>query len=288
MNDQALALRQIVSNIKNQRAREPGTGARVIAVTSGKGGVGKSSFTVNLALSLCKKGLRVLIMDADFGLANVDVLLGLTPPYDLSHIISREKEVRDVIAEGPHGLRFLSGGSGVQELIHLSQDKLDALMGNLLQLEDSADIILIDTGAGITQNIMRLIDSSQEVVVITTPEPTAIMDAYALVKSLAEENKDVRLRLVVNKADSVREAENTLSKFAGVVRLYLKVDLEELGYILADPAVGQAVRLQQPFLLSYPRSTAARNIEHIAWKLMSAAPEKNSGLREFFQRLTKR
>lgn len=289
MNDQASALRQIVQNIKKQRARAPGEGARVVCVTSGKGGVGKTSFTVNLAISLAKKGLRVLIVDADFGLANVDLVMGVTPQYDLSHVIRHEVDIKDVIVEGPGGVRIVSGGSGVLELLNLTETQLANVVDRLLTIEDIADVVLFDTGAGVNPNILRLIEASEEVIVITTPEPTAIMDAYALVKTVHAHGSETKIRLVVNRAESVAEAEDTMAKFAAVVRLYLKVEVEEFGYVLADPIVSRAVRLQRPFVMSFPKSQAARDIDAITWKFMNVNPDsENKGLKGFINNLMNR
>ncbi|MDR0381823.1 MAG: MinD/ParA family protein [Oscillospiraceae bacterium] len=289
MNDQAGALRQIVANIKGQRARAPGTGARVVVVTSGKGGVGKTNVTVNLALALSRKGLRVLIFDADFGLANVDVVLGVTPAYDLAHVVRYRGDIRDAVCDGPYGVRFISGGSGVRELIRLSAARLAELLDNLLQLDDMADVVLLDTGAGVSDHILSMVGAAQEVVVVTTPEPTSIMDAYALIKFLTERAESgPRVRLVVNRADSEGEAADTLRKVAAVVRLYLRTEIEEMGFILSDPAVSRAVRLQRPFVLSFPQSAAARNIETLAWRFMGTEPERRPGLRAFFTRMAGR
>lgn len=290
MNDQASALRQIVQTIKHQRPRRSGEGARVVCVTSGKGGVGKTSFTVNLAIALSKKGLRTLVVDADFGLANVDVMMGVTPVLDFSHVINYQKDIMDVIFDAPGGVKIISGGSGVAELMNLSETQLANMVENLLSLDDIADVILFDTGAGVNQNIMRIITSSDEVIVITTPEPTAIMDAYALVKAVSKSETTARIRLVVNRAESAAEGEDTLAKFAGVVRLYLKIELETLGYVLADPSVSKAVRLQHPFMLSFPKSQAARSMEAITWKFMNLEPEadRKNGLRGFLNNLIRK
>lgn len=285
MNDQASALRQIVQNIKNQRSRLPDEGARVVCVTSGKGGVGKTNFAVNLAISLSKKGLRTLIIDSDFGLANVDVVMGVNPEFDLSHVVNFKKEIKDVIFDGPNGVRIVSGGSGVFELLTLPETRLASIVDNLLALEDLADVIIFDTGAGVNANVLKLISSSQETIVVTTPEPTAIMDAYALIKTVLQDQQDVRMRLVVNKAENIIEAEDALSKFSAVVRLYLQAEMEPLGYILSDSSVSKAVRLQRPFVLSFPKSVAAKNMETITWKFMNldAVPDKQ-GLRGFLDR----
>jgi flagellar biosynthesis protein FlhG len=290
MNDQASALRKIVQNIKRQRNRAEGEGARIVSVTSGKGGVGKTSFTVNLALSLSKKGLRVLIVDADFGLSNVDVVMGVTPQYDLSSVVRHQMEVKDIICDGLLGVRIVSGGSGVTELLNLTEAQLRSLMDRLLALEDTADVIIFDTGAGVNKNILRMVAASHEVVVVTTPEPTAIMDAYALVKAIVGNGSGAKMRLVVNRAEEAREALDTLHKFAEVVRLYLGVEMEELGYVLTDPVVSRAVKLQKPFVISYPKSTAAKNIDSITWKFLNVEPEDATaqGLRGFFRNLMNR
>ncbi|MDR1692655.1 MAG: MinD/ParA family protein [Oscillospiraceae bacterium] len=286
MKDQASALRQIVDNLRKQRTREPGEGARIICVTSGKGGVGKTSISVNLGISLAKKGLRVLLFDADFGLSNIDVMLGVSPQYDLSYVLRGQKKIGEIIAEGPGGINFVSGGSGMNVLLNMSEIQLSAVIDNLVLLEDAADIIIFDTGAGVNPLIMRMIRSSQETIVVTTPEPTAIMDAYALVKSIAADTPDGALRLLVNRAESSAEAEATLQKFVAVVKLYQKTDMDLLGYVLDDPSVSRGVRIQQPFVLSYPRCAATRNIETIAWKLLDRQPETAStGIRGFLGRL---
>ncbi|MCL2082108.1 MAG: MinD/ParA family protein [Oscillospiraceae bacterium] len=278
MKDQASALRQIVGNLKKQRDERPSEqGARLICVTSGKGGVGKTSIAVNLAISLVKKGLRVLLMDADFGLSNVDLMMGVSPPFDLSHVLSGKKQMRDVVAQGPGGVQVVAGGSGMRSLIQMTETQLVDIMGVLVSLEDIADMIILDTGAGITPLIMRMIRASQEAIVITTPEPTAIMDSYALVKSLASGKSDTQLRLIVNRARSAEEGEAAIQKFLAVVRLYLKNEIVSLGYLLNDTSVEKGVRQQQPFVLSYPRSVAAKNIEEIAWKLMGATPNQTPG-----------
>jgi flagellar biosynthesis protein FlhG len=286
MKDQASALRQMVDNLKKQRMREPGDGARVLCVTSGKGGVGKTSISVNLGISLVKKGLRVLLVDADFGLSNIDVMLGISPQYDLSYVLRGQKKIRDVIAEGSGGVRFVSGGSGLNELLNMSEIQLATIIDNLLLLEDTADIIIFDTGAGINPLIMRMIRASAETIIVTTPEPTAIMDAYALIKSITKYSPECALRLIVNRAESVSEAEDTLQKLIGVVSLYQKAEIDPLGYVLNDPAVPRGVRSQQPFVLSNPRSAAARNIEAIAWNLLERKPEpQESGLQAFLHKI---
>jgi flagellar biosynthesis protein FlhG len=172
------------------------------------------------------------------------------------------------------------------ELLNMTELQLSAIIDNLMLLEDTADVIFFDTGAGVNPLILRMIHASAETIIVTTPEPTAIMDAYALVKSITKYAPDCELRLLVNRAESVAEAEETLQKFMTVVRLYQKTEIDPLGYILNDPAVSRAVRIQQPFVQSYPRSAATRNVEAIAWNLLDRKPElPQSGLKTFLSKV---
>ena len=181
MMDQAENLRNMIrkqnqNNIKN---------ARVIAITSGKGGVGKSNLSVNLALELTRMGKKVIILDADFGLANVEVMFGVIPEYNLSDLMFKGKEIKDIITEGPEGVGFISGGSGIANLINLDQEQVKRLVGKMTDLEELADVIIIDTGAGIAPSVMEFLLASPETIIVTTPEPTSVTDSYALLKALS-------------------------------------------------------------------------------------------------------
>jgi flagellar biosynthesis protein FlhG len=278
MMDQAERLRQMVATIKNRRE-----GARFITVTSGKGGVGKSSFTLNFAIALARKNYRVLVIDADFGLANLDLMSSITPVYDLTAVLKRYKRLRDIIMEGPAGIGIVSGGSGVSDLIRMNEFQLERIMGELMQLDDIADVILFDTGAGITNNILRLLRSSNDVILVTTPEPTAIMDAYALLKTVSTMEHGCRIRLVVNKADTIQEADATLQNLEKAASAYLGMQIERLGCIPTDPNAVKAVKEQTPLLTAYPTSPASLSVSQIARRFMELPnePEKN-GVRRFF------
>lgn len=268
----------MVATIKNRRE-----GARFITVTSGKGGVGKSSFTLNFAIALSRKNYRVLIIDADFGLANIDLMSSITPKYDLTSVLRRTKRLRDIIVEGPCGVGVVSGGSGVNDLIKMNEFQLERIMGELTQLDDIADVIIFDTGAGINNNILRLLRSSNDAIVVTTPEPTAIMDAYALLKTVSTMEHGCRIRLVVNKADTLQEAESTLQNLERAASAYLGMKIERLGSIPTDAAAVKSVKEQTPLMLAYPGSSAAQGINVIARRFMElpAEPEK-TGVRRFF------
>lgn len=269
----------MVATMRNQRE-----GARFITVTSGKGGVGKSSFTLNFAIALSRKHYRVLVIDADFGLANIDLMSSLTPVYDLTAVLRRHKKLRDIIMEGPAGIGVVSGGSGVSELIRMNEFQLERIMNELIQLDDVADVILFDTGAGINSNILRLLRSSNDVILVTTPEPTAVMDAYALLKSVNTMEHACRIRLVVNKAESSQEADGTMNNLEKAASAYLGMQIERLGAIPRDPAAVKAVKEQSPLMLAYPDSPSAQAVSAIARKFMElpAEPDRN-GVRRFFK-----
>jgi len=288
MQDQAAQLRQIASKLRQSREQKQKSKTRLVTVTSGKGGVGKTNFSVNLALSLAKRGFRVVIIDADFGLANVNVVLGVSTKYDLTHVLNDEKTIFEVMTEGPGGIKFISGGAGFSDVFELSREDVEKYIEKLMVLEDVADIIIIDTGAGINEGILNFIKASHDIILVTTPEPTALMDAYALVKTVAHQDFDVNFRLVVNMAHSVREAENTITNFKTLAKTYLGLDIDPLGYLIYDKAVSEAVRQQTPYIYSFPKSEVAKNMQNIVLKFLDEPADnyyKNSFsrfLRNFF------
>lgn len=297
MRDQAERLREIISNIRapKEGARIEGgfqerkSGSRVIAITSGKGGVGKTNFTVNLGIKFAQMGLRVVIIDADLGLANVDVIMGKMSKYSLSDVINSNRDILDILEEGPDGVRFISGGSGVQELIKLNKTQLVDLLMKLGKLDDEADVILIDTGAGLSENVLSFVHAAREVILVTTPEPTSITDAYALIKTITYKDRNKNIKIVINRADNAAEAFNILDKLNIVTEKFLGIKLQKLGYILNDSCVSKAVKMQQPFVISFNKSEATRNLSDIAVTLMDNKelnPASVSGIKMFISRLT--
>jgi flagellar biosynthesis protein FlhG len=284
MREQISKLRDLVEQQKKKPA------ARVLAVSGGKGGVGKTSFTVNFAIALSQRGKRVLIIDADFGLANIDVMLGVSVLNDLSSVINGQKELRDIVAQGHQGVKFISGGSGVIDLIRLDEAKVLRLISRLGQLDDLADIILFDTSAGISDIVMRLVRSSNEAFIVTTPEPTAIMDAYALIKTLDRYRETPPLHLVVNMVATSREGKEMLQGFTRVVGKNMDVQIDRMGYILRDPTVVQAIRAQVPFLVGFPGCMAAQNIQDIAARYLDVpgTEHKGQGISQFLNRFLRR
>ncbi len=278
--DQASRLRQLI-----ERNQGVGKGARVVSVASGKGGTGKSVLAVNLAVALRRMGQRVLVLDCDFGLANVDLMLGASARRNLAHVLSGEIMINDAVQEGVEGVRFLSGGSGVEALVHMHEKAAAAMTDSLLQLEQDADIILLDTGAGVNDTVMRLIQASHESVIITTPEPTALMDAYALLKRLNLMGTRLpALRLVINRVENSREAQETLRALPSLAMRFLNLNIEPLGSIAFDPSVPSAIKRQTPLLLAYPGSAAARDIQKIAQLFMGIQATPRTGLSSFFRR----
>ncbi|HPW42137.1 MAG TPA: MinD/ParA family protein, partial [Bacillota bacterium] len=289
-------LREIISSIKNYKDEEKRTGiltdkpgSRVIAVTSGKGGVGKTNFTVNLGIKFAQMGLRVVIIDADLGLANVDVVMGKMSKYNLSDVINSNKNILEILEEGYEGVKFVSGGSGVQELVKLNRTQLVDLLMKLGRLDEEADIILIDTGAGLSENVISFVHAAREVILVTTPEPTSITDAYALIKTITHKDKTKNIKVVVNRADNAAEAFNILDKLNVVTQKFLGVKLHKLGYILNDTCVTKAVKIQQPFVISFARSEASKNMNDIALTLMDnkeLSPSSVSGIKMFINKLS--
>ncbi len=261
--DQAEKLRNIVREQEAIRS-----GARMITVTSGKGGVGKSSVSVNLAIQLQKLGHKVFIFDADFGLANVEVMFGAVPKYNLSDVIFRGKQIEDILIDGPMGIKFVSGGSGIAELSNLTKENVRFLSSKLARLETMADIIIVDTGAGISDTVIEFVKSSREVLLVTTPEPTSITDSYALLKALARrenfDRKYTTIHLLANKADNVVEGRIVYNKLELVAEKFLDMKLNFLGYIPNDSYVMKAVMQQKPVSVVYENSKAARAFLHLA------------------------
>lgn len=288
--DQAEQLRNIV-----KRHSMPGQFARVITVTSGKGGVGKSNLSVNLGIQLSKMGKRVIILDADFGLANVEVMLGIRPKYNLADIIYGNKKLQEIITKGPENLMFISAGSGIQELTNITKGQIDFLNQKLYELDEIADIIIIDTGAGITDSVLEFVMASAEVLLVITPEPTSITDAYALLKVLNKRGDfnsgATSIKMIANRIGSQEEGRSLYNKMNLVVQKFLTLKLDYLGGIPQDSNVTRAVMQQKPYSVLYPNSPSSRAISALAEALYYDVPVSSLGQRgitHFFSSLLHR
>jgi flagellar biosynthesis protein FlhG len=292
LEDQAEKLRKLVGNLNSREAAKPSlprtSQCRVIAVTSGKGGVGKTNITVNLALALSRKGLKVLLMDADMGLANVDVLFGIIPKHTLVSVLNGQKTLKEIIVEGPEGVRIVASGSGgVQELADLNESQRNKFLQALMELQHESDVILVDTGAGLHRNVLAFAIAAEEVLIVTTPEPTALMDAYGMMKVLHREKKDPVIRVLVNMASGQQEADEAGNKMVVLTKRFLNLDVEYVGFIPRDPAMIRAVKSQKPILLTSTISPASAAIHRLTERLLSGKPKNENGqLLHFFKKVT--
>ncbi|MGE5552322.1 MAG: MinD/ParA family protein [Betaproteobacteria bacterium] len=296
--DQAERLRELVAASEARRPqllgrpgyylapdseRTPRT--RVLTIASGKGGVGKTNLVVNLGIALAQRGLRVGILDADLGLANIDIVLGMVPPYNLVHVLRGEKGIAEIMVRGPEGIQVFAGGSGVYELANVGQWHLDRFIAGLRELDGELDVCLIDTGAGIGRQVMSFVDAAQEAVIVTTPEPTAVTDAYGLVKMVSLHNQEATVQIVVNMADNQAEGRAIFERLRAVSRRFLGLEIAYLGAVERDGAVTKAVREQRPFVLASPHSRAAKAVQRLAEALTASAPERPQGLGGIFQKM---
>lgn len=279
--DQAQKLRDLVL----AASETPVKTARVLAVTSGKGGVGKTNISVSLALAAAAEGRNVVILDGDLGLANVDVIFDIQPSYNLSHVISGEVPVQDALIQAPGGVRVLPGAAGMTRMADMSSPEHRLFLKSLEFLERETELIIVDTGAGISRRVIDFCVASGEVLVVTTPEPTAIADAYAMIKVLGQAEPTLRLWLLVNMAGNRMEAEQILDRIIVLSERFLGMQVMRAGYVVADPRVPHAVRRRIPFALAYPSSQASACIAEVAKTLALGDPEPGTG-KGFFRRMT--
>jgi flagellar biosynthesis protein FlhG len=256
---------------------------RVLAVASGKGGVGKTNVSVNLGVAFSAMGRRAMLLDADLGLANVDVLLGLKTPYNLSHLLSGERELEEIIVSAPGGLRIVPASSGVAQLANLSPAQHAGIIGAFSSLVEEVDVLVVDVAAGISPAVLQFCLAAQEVMVVVCDEPSSLTDAYALVKVLARDHGARRFHTITNRVDSVHHGRKLHQKLQAVCDRFLEVPLQHLGTIPEDPLLRRAVQMQAPVVTAYPSSPAARAFKDLAGRADSLPePRGMSGCIEFF------
>ena len=279
--DQAANLRRLVLE-KSDKLKK----TRTIAITSGKGGVGKTSLAVSLSIALARDGASVTLLDADLGLANINVILGIIPKYNLYHVIKGKKELKDIVIEVPEGIKIIAGASGFHQLANLDQKQRNDFVNSISEL-DADDFMIIDTGAGVGQNVLSFVIAADEIIVITTPEPTAITDAYGIIKSIASHSTDKIIKLIVNRVQSVAEGKRVAQRVINIAGQFLNVKVENLGFVFDDIHVAKSVRNQKPFFVSYPKSKAAGCVSMISDRINNKVSEtaRGSGLVSFFRNL---
>lgn len=266
--------------------------ARVITVTSGKGGVGKSNTSINLAIQFRKMGKKVIILDADFGLANIEIMFGAVPKYSLCDLIYQGKSITDIITWGPMEVGFISGGSGIAGMFNLSVDYLNYIIQNLAQLDSIADIIIVDTGAGIADAVLEFLVASGEILLVTTPEPTSITDSYSLLKALYHhprfDQNATKVKLLANRVAKESEGQVLFNKLNAVVERYLKVPMTYIGYVPEDSQLSRSVMQQVPVSLHNPGARSAAAYERIAGRLLDKAEadrQPRRGMAAFFSHI---
>ncbi len=281
--DQATKLRELADDVLCMDRQGRTSGVQVIAVTSGKGGVGKTNVVANLALALAQTGKRVMVLDADLGLANLDVLLGLVPAYTLEHVLAGEKRLDEIILAGPSGVQILPASSGIQDLTALTSDQQQLLRDAFDRLAQDVDVLLIDTGAGISSNVLFFAVAAQEIMVVASPEPTSITDAYALMKVLSSRFSEKRFRLLVNMVRRREEGPEVYRKIGLVADRFLNISIDYVGAIPADDYVPMAVRRQRAVLELFPQAPASREFQRLATQVAQwRVPESPKGSVQFF------
>lgn len=285
MQDQAEQLRQMM------KGRVAGGGTvrnrtRIIAVSSGKGGVGKTNISTGLAIAYAKIGKKVILLDADLGLANVNVVMGIIPKYNLYHLMERQRSIKDIILDTEYGVKIVAGASGFSKIANLGEEEREYFIEEMSQLS-SADVVIVDTGAGVSDNVISFISAADDAVIVTTPEPTAITDAYSIIKIIAGEvdNSRLSIKLVVNRVQSVKQGKDVAEKIVGIASQFLNLKVDYLGYVMDDPAVLNAVLRHRPFFDLSPNCKASECIRHIVGRLENIEYKEGSGVSTFLKRM---
>ncbi|MDR2551753.1 MAG: MinD/ParA family protein [Treponema sp.] len=292
MEDQAEKLREMMRQ-KNNTYEKPSKGkegkkTRIITVTSGKGGVGKTNVSVNLALAYARTGRKVVVMDADLGLANVNVMLNMIPKFNLYHVIRKQKTMKEIMVETEYGIAIVAGASGFSKIANLTESERQYFIEELGTLS-AADIVIIDTSAGVSSNVLDFVAAADDSMIITTPEPTAITDAYGIIKIIATEISSINmgLKLVVNRVKSAAEGAKIADRMINITSQFLNLKLEYLGFIYDDAVVSQAVLKQRPFMVVDPKCRASLCLQHLVSRMDKTEVRENGGFGNMLKRMFK-
>src|SRR5574344_1439757 len=292
MDEQADELRALMQDDKKDQTEstsssssKPEHKTRIIAITSGKGGVGKTNLSVNMAIAYAQTGKKVILIDGDLGMANVNVLLNIVPKYNLMQVINHQKKMSEIILDTEFGIKFIAGANGFSKIANLTVEELDYFAKEFSSL-NNADIIIIDTGAGIANNVLPFVAAPDEVYVVTTPEPTAITDAYGIIKIITTEivNREINLKLLVNRVHSADEGKRISERIITIVGQFLGYKVDYIGFVYDDPVVQASVIRQKPFIVVNPTSKPSVCLKHIVGKIEKNEPEYNEGVANFLKK----
>ena len=285
MEDQAEELKELMQGSDKKSSSGAGHKTRIIAVTSGKGGVGKTNISVNMAIAYAQLGKKVILIDGDLGMANVNVLLNVVPQYNLMNVINHQKKMHEIILDTEFGIRFIAGASGFSKIANLSKEELDYFAKEFASLSD-ADIIIIDTGAGVANNVLQFVAAADEVYVVTTPEPTAITDAYGIIKIITTElvNREINLKLLVNRVHSAEEGKRISERIITIVGQFLNYKVDYIGFVYDDPVVQASVIRQKQFIVVNPTSKPATCLKHIVGRIEKTDLGADAGVSNFLKK----
>ena len=282
MEEQAEGLRELVGGNFSEKKK---SSTRIIAITSGKGGVGKTNIAVNMAIAYAQLGKKVILIDGDLGMANVNVLLNVVPQYNLMHVINKKKTMKEIILDTEFGIKFIAGANGFSKIANLNVEELEYFAKQFSAL-GNADIIIIDTGAGIANNVLQFVAAADEVYVVTTPEPTAITDAYGIIKIITTEivDRQVNLKLLVNRVHSADEGKRIADRIITIVGQFLGYKVDYIGFVYDDPSVQASVIRQKPFMIVNPTSKPAICLKHVVGRIEKTEVPENDGVSNFLKK----
>ncbi|MBP5402508.1 MAG: MinD/ParA family protein [Treponema sp.] len=285
MEEQLNELKQIMQSSSPKTRTQGDHKTRIIAITSGKGGVGKTNIAVNMAIAYAQLGKKVILIDGDLGMANVNVLLNVVPKYNLLQVINKQKTMQEIILDTEFGIKFIAGANGFSKIANLSVAELEYFANQFSSL-GNADIIIIDTGAGIANNVLQFVAAADEVYVVTTPEPTAITDAYGIIKIITTEivDREINIQLLVNRVHSADEGKRISDRIINIVGQFLNYKVNYIGFIYEDPVIQASVIRQKPFIVINPTSKPAVCVKHIVGRIEKTDVANNEGVSSFLKK----